>query len=323
MHAMCAAPSFDDGTAAIEFAGYLEAKFALDERSLNPAVRQACTERLAAKRGVVRWLDVGTGTGAMIRRLLELKLPASLAITALDQDAALLAIASDAIAPRLEREGYRVSLHSEGIEAKRSGQRVLIEFRCCGLFDFDPGTLAGYDLITAHAVMDIVPVKHTVSRFSAWLEHGGMLYASLNYDGDTALFPLYRDNAFEAAVLAEYNASMERRRVQGEATGGARSGRRVHAALCDARFSVVAYGSSDWDITPREGRYRDRDDDVLSTLLAWIRGESEGRPGIDADRLARWYAERRTQIENRELGMIVHQLDVLAVLQRPGFTAFT
>ena len=84
----------------------------------------------------------------------------------------------------------------------------------------------------------------------------------------------------------------------------------------------LAYGSSDWDITPREGRYRDRDADVLRTLLAWIHDEGAQQPAIEPAGLAHWYAERRARIESSELGMIVHQLDVVAT-RRAGSRALT
>jgi hypothetical protein len=116
---------------------------------------------------------------------------------------------------------------------------------------------------------------------------------------------------------------MERRRVSGKATGGSRSGRRVHAALCEANFDVPVYGTSDWNITPVAGRYRDRDAEVLRTLLAWIRSESELRPAMDRGELERWHATRRQQLEHGELGMIVHQLDLLAIVGCNGFTART
>lgn len=300
------------GAITVDLAGYLEAKFSLDERSLNADVRQAFIEGIACVPDVIRCLDAGTGTGATLRRLLDAELSASLAITALDQDVRLLDLAAASIAERLERAGYRTLAQRRGIEAERSDRHVSIEFSACDVHDFEPATPTRYDLVTAHAFMDIVPLATTLSRMSSWLAPGGLLYATLNYDGDTALFPEYRDPAFEAAVLARYNASMELRRVRGGATGGARSGRRLHAALGDAGFAVIAYGSSDWNITPRGGRYRDRDADVLRTLLAWVHNESREQPAIDGDRLTRWYVERGTQLERAELGMIVHQLDVLA-----------
>ncbi|MDB5921137.1 MAG: uncharacterized protein JWN13_73 [Betaproteobacteria bacterium] len=305
----------------IELADYLEAKFPLDERSLNTDVRQACFERLGRKRGVLHCLDVGTGTGAMVRRLLDSELKTSLAITAVDHDASALKIGAIAIAAQLNRLGYRARAHASGIEAEHAGRQIRVDLLCRGLFEFEPAKSARYDFISAHSFMDIVPMARALSLFSAWLAQEGVLYATLNYDGDTALFPLYRDPAFETAVLAEYDASMERRRVQGEPTGGARSGRRLYSLLAETGFDVAAYGSSDWNITPREGRYRDRDADVLRALLFMIRGESERQPGIDRDRLARWYAERSAQLESGALGMIVHQLDIVAT-RRQDLIAF-
>jgi SAM-dependent methyltransferase len=306
----------------IEFADYLEAKFPLDERSLNADVRQACFERLGRKRGVLHCLDVGTGTGAMVRRLIDSGLHASFHITALDRDASLLKTGSVAVAAQLERLGYRARSHATGIEAEHQGRQIRVDWLCRSLFEFEPANSVRYDLITAHGLMDIVPMARTLSLFRAWLAEQGVFYATLNYDGDTALFPLYRDPAFESAVLAEYDASMERRRVQGEATGGARSGRRLHAGLAGTGFGAAAYGSSDWNLTPREGRYRDRDADVLRTLLCLIRGESEPHTGIDRESLARWYAERSAQLDSGELGMIVHQLDIVAT-RRQSLSAFT
>ena len=312
----------DGSSAPVGFADYLEAKFALDERSLNPDVRQACVDRIGSERRVLRWLDVGTGTGAMVRRLISCGLRPALAITALDRDAELLAAASIAINAQLETLGYGTLVHSAGIDAQRSGQSISIAFQCRSLFDFELVKPACYDLITAHAFMDMVPMAAALSRFSRWLAPGGVFYATLNYDGDTAMFPVYRDEAFETGLLAEYHASMERRRVLGEPTGGAHSGRRLHALLSGIGFDVLAYGSSDWDITPREGRYRDRDADVLQTLLAWLHDEGAQQPAIEPAALAHWYAERRARIESSELGMIVHQLDVVAT-RRAGARALT
>jgi SAM-dependent methyltransferase len=304
--------SASDIRCADSFADYLEAKLALDDRSLNTDVRQTALERLTPASAVLRWVDVGTGTGSMIRRLLNADLHRAVEITALDRDGTLLEIASSKIFEELVRLKYEVQRRRDFIEARKADRKIRVDFRCCRLLDFEPGT-ACYDLVTAHAFMDIVPIGPAVSHFASWLAAGGVFYATLNYDGDTALLPLYGDSAFEDAALTGYDASMEKRRVDARATGGARSGRRLHNALREGDFDVLAYGSSDWDITPRAGIYRDRDADVLHALLATIRTESERNPTIDSEKLARWYASRSAQIETGELGMIVHQLDVAAI----------
>ena len=43
---------------------------------------------------------------------------------------------------------------------------------------------------------------------------------------------------------------MEQRRVDGQATGGAYCGRRLHELLPEYGFDILAHGSSDWNIAP-------------------------------------------------------------------------
>src|SRR5690606_31855445 len=94
-------------TMEIDFAEYLAAKFGLDERSLNPDVRRVCFERLRGAKAL-RCLDVGTGTGAMVRRLAESEAGASLFVTALDRDPELIRIASNDLAESLVRRRFQV-----------------------------------------------------------------------------------------------------------------------------------------------------------------------------------------------------------------------
>jgi SAM-dependent methyltransferase len=295
----------------IAFADYLEAKFALDERSFRNEVKRSCLERLRSK-PFVRCLDLGTGTGAMVRRLIESGLAASLAITALDCDSHLLALAKQDLAERLKRLGFQVRVEAERIDANDANRTVRVELVRSRLFEFDPPQHAGYELVTAHSFMDLVPLARALSRVSMWLQDGGLFYTTLNYDGHTALLPRYRDPAFERAILTAYDASMERRRVEGEPTGGARCGRRLHALLARSGFDVTAYGRADWNITPLAGRYRGQDADVLRMLLACIYRECASTPAIDAGRLACWCTERSAQLERGELAMTVHHIDLLA-----------
>src|SRR5690606_26106320 len=169
---------------------------------------------------------------------------------------------------------------------------------------------------TAHAFLDLVPMQPLLDRISGWLAPDGLLYATLNYDGGTALFPRYADTAFEERLLERYDASMEERRIDGEPTGGARSGRRLHAMLPQAGFEVVAYASSDWNAVPHGGRLRASDEVVVSVLLEALRRENEAH--CDRERLAAWHRDRRALLQAGRLGAIVHQIDVLAVLSPAG-----
>lgn len=303
-----------------DFADFLDAKFDLDERSLAGDVRDQCFRRLA-RRSRLRCLDLGSGTGAMLRRLLDAEFPAEfLELVALDRDPALLTRARAALIALLVRRGFAVRDPAPGpssgdpdrIEANDGRRHVGLRFVCCDVSDFEPHTGERYDLVTAHAFLDLVPMRPLLERISGWLAPGGLLYATLNYDGGTALFPQYAEAELEERLLDRYDASMEERRVDGNPTGGARSGRRLHAMLPQAGFEVVAYASSDWNAVPHGGELRAGDAVVVSVLLEALRRENEAH--CDRERLAAWYRDRRAVLQAGRLGAIVHQIDVLAGL---------
>ena len=105
---------------------------------------------------------------------------------------------------------------------------------------------------------------------------------------------------------------MEARRVSGNSTGAARCGRRLITKLQELGFEIAAYGSSDWNITPQFNHYRDQDITCLKALLEMIDREAKRNPHLERRELQCWYDTRAQAIESHQLGMIVHQLDVLA-----------
>ena len=275
----------------VAFADFLQAKFALDERSLNREVRAAFLDALRSL-PQIHCLDVGAGTCATLRRLLNSELTTPLSLTALDRDPALLDIA------RQEAAGW--------LQDKRL---AAIRFASVELKDYRPDRL--YNVITAHAFLDLAPLPQALRLFAAWLQPGGYLYASINYDGDTALLPVYDDADFEARLLEHYNHTMEQRRVDGQATGGAYCGRRLHGLLPEYGFDILAHGSSDWNIAPVLGEYRDGDSVCLKALLEMIYGEGQRSGLFHQDQLDRWRENRLRLLQQRRLGLIIHQLDLL------------
>lgn len=293
----------------VSFAEYLEAKFALDERSLNREVRGAFLDALRSL-PQIQCLDVGAGTCATLRRLLNSGLTTPLFLTALDRDSALLDIARQDAAAWLCALRLELRINEEGAIRTHGERLTTIRFAAGELKDHRPDR--PYNVITAHAFLDIAPLPQALRRFAAWLQPGGYLYASSNYDGDTALLPVYGDADFEARLLGHYNHTMERRRVDGQATGGAYCGRRLHGLLLQYGFDILAYGSSDWNITPFLGEYRDGDAVCLKALLEMIRGEGQSSGLFHQDQLERWREDRLLLLRQRRLGLIIHQLDFLA-----------
>jgi SAM-dependent methyltransferase len=297
----------------ISFRDYLDVKTALDERSLNPVVRTVFLDTLRGREWLT-CLDLGTGTGASLWRLLNAELSAGLAITAVDRDPVLLDIAFKRTTVLLRARGFTVSTPAAGsIRARRGTCHIAIDFIAADLQHFNPVKDAGrFDAVIAHQVMDLLPPRTMAERIAGWLRPRGVFYATLNYEGETALFPVYREVELEDRILAVYDASMEKRRVWDQASGGARSGRRLYGALLENGFAPLAYGSSDWNLAPLRRAYLDRDDLCLIALLDMIRDEATQSGEFSGKALDLWYRDRLHKLENGELGLIVHQIDLLA-----------
>jgi len=292
----------------VPFAEYLEAKFALDERSVNREVRKAFLNALRSL-PQIQCLDVGAGTCATFRRLLESGLTTPLFLTALDRDRGLLDIARRNAEGWLRALGLGPRVENGAIHTQ--GERLAAMRLAAGeLKDHRPGRF--YNVITAHAFLDLAPLPQVLRQFALWLPPGGYLYASINYDGDTALMPAYEDAAFEARLLGHYNDTMELRRVDGQATGGAYCGRRLHALLPEYGFDILAHGGSDWNIAPVLGEYPDGDSVCLMALLEMIYREGQRSALFCQVELDRWHEERLRSLAEQQLTLSVRQLDLLA-----------
>jgi SAM-dependent methyltransferase len=296
-----------EGT-TIPFADYLAAKFALDERSLNPEVRSAFWSVLRALPRI-ECIDAGAGTGATIRRLLAGSLTQPLSLTALDSDPALLELARDSTVTQLRALGVEVSIEGGAIRTD-GAWHTAFRFAAEELKSHRPDRAC--NVITAHALLDIVPLAPALASFAGWLAPGGYLYATINYDGETELSEPYEDRKFESRLLDYYNYTMEIRRVDGQATGGAYCGRRLAELLPECGFTVLAGGRSDWDMTPLLHRYRDDDAVCLTALLGMILAEGQKSGQFRPEALERWHADRRRLVQESRLAMRVHHTDVLA-----------
>ncbi len=287
----------------ISFQDYLEAKVGLDARSRHPEVHAAFIAALRS-RSPLRILDAGSGTGAMTRRLAAEDIGGSVEITALDSEAASLAVARERL---LAAGGLPLG---EEIVVERPGRRTAVRFVQADLLDAAPRG-APFDAVMAHALMDILPLEPALDRFGRLLAPGGLLYATITYDGRTTLVPAARNAVFEEQLLAVYDRSMDDRRSRGRKTGGSRAASRLIVALAAAGFEVCGCGASDWSLYPFGGLYRDGDPVFLEAMLETMHAEGL-RQGLQHAAMDEWLQSRLEDLRAARLGLIVHQLDVLA-----------
>jgi len=271
-----------------DFARYLSAKETVEDRALNGYVRAALARALPP--GPVDVLEVGAGTGGMIARLAE-RNAAGGCYTAVDADSDNTATARRrfaGLALPFELEVVTADVYAFVDQAR--GRRQ-------------------WDVLVAHAFLDLVDAPRLLPELFALLRPGGLFYFPINFDGLTVLQPLV-DPAFDEQVIAAYHRTMDERRVAGRPTGGSRAGQELLLQIPRAGGEIIAAGASDWIVWPRDGAYPADEAYFLHHLLYFFESSLTGRPELDAARLQAWLARRRAQIDAGELILIVHQLDL-------------
>lgn len=275
------------------FTEFLEAKRAADERSRDHKTFELFLHylRQTPKASV---LDAGTGTGAMARRLVAALPDADCTVTGLDTSCDSIAVANSV---------------SKDYDRQRLG------FACHSLFDAQSDGIVGtVSAVTAHSFVDEFPPVRLLRTFRQLLGGQGMVYTSLTYNGRTEFFPQSRDIEYESRMLELYDRSMDERKFDSEPVAGSRGASRFLAAAEQEGFGIVSFGASDWCIQPRSGVYRRGDAVLLAGMVDFVANESLRHEGMDTERTEAWRAERKAQIRENRLRLLVHHIDSLIEL---------
>jgi SAM-dependent methyltransferase len=304
--------------AAPDFIRYLAAKKGLDDRSLNRPVWDALAQAVKDRpdSSPLKVLEVGCGIGTMLERVLDWGLLTRAAYTGIDIEAEFIRAAGARL------HGYAAARQASLIQAsggimrfRAPAQDVRITFEAVDLFDFldrEPGK-STWDLLIAHAVLDLIDLAPVLPRLLSRLAPGGSFYFSLNFDGATIFEPPI-DPDLDALIEALYHRTMDGRRSRGRPSGGSRTGRRLFGALRDAGARVAAAGSSDWVVFPGPDCYLGDEAYFLHFIIDTIDQALNGHPGLARSPFQAWIAARHRQIEARELIYVAHQLDVMGYI---------
>jgi SAM-dependent methyltransferase len=298
------------------FIRYLEAKKSIDDRALNQAVWQRMAEPLREIQETrsVTILEVGCGIGTMIERMIERGLLTKAVYTAIDFDPEYVAEAKARLPRYANRQGFETMKEAGGaLVLKRPGREILLDLVASDLFD-----VAGldrhdrlYDLIVAHAFLDLVDLDSALHRILSFIHPGGLLYFSLNYDGATIFEPQIHP-ALDRQIEELYHQTMDLRQTGSGPSRMSGTGRRLLVSLRQAGLPILSAGSSDWVIYPRPTGYSPDEAYFLHFIIDTIRGALTGKPDLDQNSLGRWITERHRQVEEGVLVYIAHQVDVLA-----------
>lgn len=296
------------------FTRYLAAKKSVDDRALNPRVWEVLAGSLPSisHDKPIKVLEIGAGIGTMLERMLEWDLFRYAEYTMLDAHLDNVHQARQRILGWAHRKGLQATDINGDISIAGQGSEIKMRLMGIDLYDFivDQRTQGAWDLLVAHAFLDLMDVPRTLPLLFDLCHEGGLFYFTLNYDGLTILEPI-NDLEFDNQVLTLYNRTMDDRMVGGIPSGDSQTGRHLFAHLANAGGFVLQAGSSDWVVYPGPDGYLQDEAYFLHFIIHTIHQALSGHPELDAQRFEAWVSQRHLQIEVHELVYIAHQMDFL------------
>jgi SAM-dependent methyltransferase len=298
--------------APADYIRYLAAKKRVDDRSLNRQVWDRLAEALRSRQdpAPLRVLEVGCGIGTMVERMLDEGLLHRAAYTGIDIEPEFLRAAGE----RLRRTAHfqRSELSAAGDTAVLSspGHQVRVTLQAADLLEFMERSAerSSWDLLVAHAVLDLIDLPTALPRLLGLLVPGGRFYFTLNFDGATIFEPVL-DPELDALIEALYHQTMDQRRRGGHPAGSCVTGRRLFGSLAAAGARVAAAGGSDWVVFPGPDGYPGDEAYFLQVIVDTVGQALQGHPRLAAGRLREWLHRRHGQIEAGELIYLAHQVD--------------
>ncbi len=269
---------------------YLRSKRTVDDRALNRSVMEAALGSLPTDR-TARVVELGGGVGTMVDRLVENGHLVQADYLLVDTEAEFLAEVA-AMAPQWERGATRNGPAKVDTSVRVSTHEGRLEE---WLVQGD----ATYDLIIVHAVLDLVDVRQALPLLLKRLEPEGVLWTTINFDGDTIFMP---KDPRDAELLDAYHRSMDER------TGSSTAGRELFGHVRDAGGTVVRAGSSDWVVFDDGSGYVGDEAYFAHHIVHTVEEELKKNSAL-REIVRPWGELRHAQIEKGELVYIAHQLD--------------
>lgn len=270
------------------FTRYLASKKTVDDRALNAHVWQTLAEVLPPRPPHV--LEVGAGIGTMAERVAERGLLKHAHYTVLDELAENIAVARERLT---------------------ASSPFNLEFQIAEALEFcaRPEQRGYYDVLIAHAFLDLLDLRSALPVLLATLKPGGVFYFTLNFDGGTFFQPEI-ERALDDQIEALYHRTMDERLTNGWPSGDSRSGRHLFGLLRQCGAEILAAGGSDWTVFAEPGGCYPADEAYfLHFIIHTLHGALCGHPELNHELFERWIAERHAQIDRGELTYIAHQMD--------------
>ncbi|MFN8440358.1 MAG: class I SAM-dependent methyltransferase [Caldilineaceae bacterium] len=283
------------------FQRYLSAKRTVDDRALNAHVWQGLRNTLRTVPSVpLQVLEIGAGIGTMIDRALEWRL--------FDET-----IHSQVVYTALDEQEDNVIVAQQKFHTRPDWLSLRLEHADLFAFAERPEEANRYDLLIAHAFLDLMDIPQTLPLLKTLLSPGGLVYFTINFDGATILQPeIHRD--FDQQIETLYHRTMDERITGGQLSGDSQSGRHLFGHLREAGIEVLAAGSSDWVVFGNRSGYPADEAYFLHYIIHTMQGALHQHPQLDQARFETWIKQRHQQVEAGDLVYIAHQIDFLGTL---------
>lgn len=295
------------------FTRYLEAKKSVDDRSLNRNVWDALEHSLSGNspEHPTKVFEIGAGIGTMLSRMLEWGLLKFGEYTGIDNQVENIQYAHGYLQKWAEDRDLRVSKTDTGMLIVGENTEVKVTLLAKDLFEYiDSHKAADYDLLVAHAFLDLVSLPDTLKQIFDWGQKNFLYYFTINYDGLTILEPVI-DADFDQLVFSLYDRTMNERFKNSVRFGDHQTGRHLINYIPRAGGSILSAGSSDWIVYPSSGGYPMDEAYFLHFIIHTIYEALRSHPHLDSQQFAQWIDLRHAQIERAELVYIAHQIDLL------------
>jgi SAM-dependent methyltransferase len=264
----------------------------------------------------VQVLEIGAGIGTMIERMVEWGLLRQATYTAIDVDPEAVAACRQHLTASMTQHGFNLQEETATRQRfRRHGYDIAVEAETIDVERLLART-SGYrtwDLMIAHAVLDLLDLPSTLPGLVSLLRPGGLCYFTIAFDGATILQPEI-DPALDKHIETLYHQTMELGGMAGHCPGASHTGRHLFDHLRTAGLDILDAGSSDWVIFGGPQGYPCDEAYFLHFIIHTIGTALGGHPDLDSAALETWIAKRHAQIESGSLVYIAHQLDFLGRL---------
>jgi len=299
----------------------------LDDESINKHVLNTL---LSSRKSIDNILDVGTGSGAQIRRNIELGLLNNngtiigIDINASDLKNSILSFKEWA---KLNKYDLKIIEDPEAIHhftISNNNQKYTIKLYQGSVFDL--GTKKSciqnsFPLITALSLLEHTDMEKSLKSIRKVMIKGGLLYMPINYDQHTIFGPTpISTYQAESNLMQLFNYSGIDFQFKGDVgAGNSQCGSLLPTYCANAGLKILDYGSSDWVITSEDFKpYTPNKKKVLAFFIDAFYNVMKGSSNrikqkfhVSDAHIENWYNLRRDQLSSGKLYYSCIQKDIL------------